>query len=107
GYGTIAEKLFGAMEVDRFLLEFDDERSGDFEPLRQVPRGKTVVLGLITTKNPVVESQDELCRRINDAARYIPIDNLAISPQCGFASVAAGNLITEQDQWRKLELVAS
>jgi 5-methyltetrahydropteroyltriglutamate--homocysteine methyltransferase len=106
GYGAIAEKLFGAMEVDRFLLEYDDERSGDFEPLRQVPRGKTVVLGLITTKEPRLESQDELRRRIDEAARYIPVENLAISPQCGFASVAAGNLISMDDQWRKLELVA-
>jgi len=106
GYGTIAERLFGAMEVDRFLLEYDDERSGDFEPLRQVPRGKTVVLGLITTKEPKLESPDELRRRIDEAARYIPIENLAISPQCGFASVAAGNLISMDDQWRKLELVA-
>jgi len=106
GYGTIAEKLFGAMEVDRFLLEYDDERSGDFEPLRQVPRGKTVVLGLITTKEPGLDSPDELRRRIDEAARYMPVENLAISPQCGFASVAAGNLISVDDQWRKLELVA-
>jgi 5-methyltetrahydropteroyltriglutamate--homocysteine methyltransferase len=107
GYDAIAEKLFGAMEVDRFLLEYDDERSGDFEPLRRVPRGKTVVLGLITTKEARPESPDEIERRIDEAARYIPIENLAISPQCGFASVAAGNLISMDDQWRKLELVAS
>ena len=106
GYGLIAERLFGAMDVDRFLLEYDDERSGDFEPLRQVPRGKTVVLGLITTKEPRLESRDELRRRIDSAARYIPLENLAISPQCGFASVAAGNLISVDDQWRKLQLVA-
>lgn len=107
GYGTIARRLFGAVDVDRFLLEFDDERSGDFEPLREVPQGKTVVLGLITTKEAKLESRDTLRRRIDDAARYVPIANLAISPQCGFASVAAGNLITRDDQWRKLELVAS
>jgi 5-methyltetrahydropteroyltriglutamate--homocysteine methyltransferase len=106
GYGAIAEKLFGAMDVDRFLLEYDDERSGDFEPLSKVPRGKTVVLGLITTKEPELESAEELQRRIDAASRYIPIENLAISPQCGFASVAAGNLISMDDQWRKLELVA-
>jgi 5-methyltetrahydropteroyltriglutamate--homocysteine methyltransferase len=105
GYGTIAERLFGAMDVDRFLLEYDDERSGDFEPLRKVPRGKTIVLGLITTKVPELESADQLRRRIDEAARYIPVWNLAISPQCGFASVAAGNLISMDDQWRKLELV--
>jgi 5-methyltetrahydropteroyltriglutamate--homocysteine methyltransferase len=107
GYDAIAEKLFGAMDVDRFLLEYDDERSGDFEPLRLVPRGKTVVLGLITTKEPRLESAEELGRRIDEAASYIPLGNLAISPQCGFASVAAGNLISMDDQWRKLELVAA
>jgi 5-methyltetrahydropteroyltriglutamate--homocysteine methyltransferase len=106
GYDAIAEKLFCAMDVDRFLLEYDDERSGDFAPLRKVPRGKTVVLGLITTKGPKLESSEELRRRIDDAARYIPIGNLAVSPQCGFASVAAGNLLSMDDQWRKLELVA-
>lgn len=106
GYDTIAEKLFGAMDVDRFLLEFDDERSGGFEPLKQVPSGKTVVLGLITTKTAKLESVDALRRRIDEAARYVPLENLAISPQCGFASVAAGNLISMDDQWRKLELVA-
>jgi 5-methyltetrahydropteroyltriglutamate--homocysteine methyltransferase len=107
GYGTIAEKLFGAFEAERFLLEFDDERSGDFEPLKQVPRGKTVVLGLVTTKVPALESADQLRRRIDEAARYIPLEKLAVSPQCGFASVAAGNLISMEDQWRKLELVAT
>jgi 5-methyltetrahydropteroyltriglutamate--homocysteine methyltransferase len=107
GYGMIAEKLFGAFEAERFLLEFDDERSGDFEPLKQVPRGKTVVLGLITTKTPALESEEQLRRRIDEAARYVPLENLAVSPQCGFASVAAGNLISMDDQWRKLELVAS
>lgn len=106
GYETIAEKLFGAMDVDRFLLEFDDERSGGFEPLKQVPSGKTVVLGLITTKTAKLESVDALRRRIDEAAQYVPLENLAISPQCGFASVAAGNLISMDDQWRKLELVA-
>ncbi|HWF10727.1 MAG TPA: hypothetical protein VG297_19805 [Bryobacteraceae bacterium] len=105
GYGAIAEALFGKIDVERFLLEFDDERSGDFEPLREIPRGKSVVLGLITTKNPRVEPLDQLRRRIDDAAKYVPIEKLALSPQCGFASVAAGNLISEDDQWRKLALV--
>jgi 5-methyltetrahydropteroyltriglutamate--homocysteine methyltransferase len=105
GYDAIAEKLFGRLDVDRFLLEYDTERSGGFEPLRLVPRGKTVVLGLITTKEPRLESQDELRRRIDEAARYVPLENLALSPQCGFASVAAGNLLSTDDQWRKLELV--
>ncbi|HVV43619.1 MAG TPA: cobalamin-independent methionine synthase II family protein [Bryobacteraceae bacterium] len=107
GYGAIARALFGAVDVDRFLLEYDDERSGDFEPLREVPRGRTVVLGLITTKWPQLESPDLLRRRIDEATRCIPLQNLAISPQCGFASVAAGNLISIDDQWRKLELVAA
>jgi len=105
GYDAIAEKLFSSLDVDTFLLEYDSERSGGFEPLRLVPRNKTVVLGLITTKEPQLESQDELRRRIDQAARYMPLENLALSPQCGFASVAAGNLISMDDQWRKLELV--
>ncbi len=104
-YDAIAEKLFHLLDVDVFLLEYDTERSGGFEPLRLTPRNKTVVLGLITTKEPKLESQDELRRRIDDAARYFPLENLALSPQCGFASVAAGNLISMDDQWRKLELV--
>lgn len=105
GYDAIAEKLFHKLDVDRFLLEYDTERSGGFEPLRLVPRGKTVVLGLITTKEPRLESSDELRRRIDEAARFVPLANLALSPQCGFASVAAGNLLSMDDQWRKLELV--
>jgi len=105
GYDAIAEKLFGALDVDVFLLEYDSARSGGFEPLRLVPRNRTVVLGLVTTKEPQLESQDELRRRIDEAARYFPIENLALSPQCGFASVAAGNLLSPDDQWRKLELV--
>jgi len=106
GYDAIAEKVFGLLDVDVFLLEYDSERSGGFEPLRLVPRDKTVVLGLVTTKEPKLESQDELRRRIDEAARFLPLENLALSPQCGFASVAAGNLISMDDQWRKLELVA-
>jgi 5-methyltetrahydropteroyltriglutamate--homocysteine methyltransferase len=105
GYDAIAEKLFGMLDADRFLLEYDTERSGGFEPLRLVPRGKTVVLGLITTKEPKLESQDEVRRRIDEASRYVPLEDLALSPQCGFASVAAGNLLLVDDQWRKLELV--
>ena len=105
GYETIAEKLFHKLDVDRFLLEYDTERSGGFEPLRMVPRGKTVVLGLVTTKEPQLESPDELRRRIDEAARFVPLEQLALSPQCGFASVAAGNLLPIDNQWRKLELV--
>ncbi len=106
GYDLIAERLFGSLDVDRFLLEFDDERSGGFEPLRFVPAGKTVVLGLVTTKDAKLESQDDLRRRIDQAARYVPLERLALSPQCGFASVVAGNLLSIDDEWRKLELVA-
>jgi 5-methyltetrahydropteroyltriglutamate--homocysteine methyltransferase len=105
GYDTIAERLFGSLNVDTFLLEYDSDRAGGFEPLRFVPRDKSVVLGLITTKQAQLEPVDTLRRRIREAARYVPLDNLAISPQCGFASVAEGNRISFDDQWRKLELV--
>ncbi len=107
GYDAIAEKLFGLLQVDRFLLEYDTERSGGFEPLRRVPKGKSVVLGLATTKEPKLESQSEIRRRIDEAARFVALENLALSPQCGFASVAAGNLLTMDEQWSKLELVVS
>jgi 5-methyltetrahydropteroyltriglutamate--homocysteine methyltransferase len=107
GYDAIAERLFGSLDADTFLLEYDSERSGSFEPLRLVPRGKNVVLGLVTTKQPQLESEADLTRRIHEAARFVPLENLAISTQCGFASVAAGNLLTMDQQWRKLELVVS
>jgi 5-methyltetrahydropteroyltriglutamate--homocysteine methyltransferase len=106
GYDVIAERLFGSLDVHRFLLEFDDERSGGFEPLRFVPANKAVVLGLVTTKDARLESQDDVRRRIDQAARYVPLDRLALSPQCGFASIASGNLLSIDDQWRKLQLVA-
>ena len=106
GYEPIAERLFGEIAADRLLLEFDDERSGNFEPLRYVPKGKTVVLGLITTKTPALEDLDMLRRRVDEAAKYVDLDDLAISPQCGFASTYLGNLLTEDDEKRKLELVA-
>ncbi len=107
GYDPIAERLFSSLQVDRFLLEYDTERSGGFQPLRFVPKGKTVVLGLITTKEGRLEPQDELLRRIEEASKYVPLEYLAISPQCGFASVAAGNLLSWDEQRRKLELVAA
>jgi 5-methyltetrahydropteroyltriglutamate--homocysteine methyltransferase len=106
GYDAIAEKLFGTLDVDRFLLEYDDQRSGTFEPLRFVPKGKTVVLGLVSSKVPQMENSTELAKRIEEASRYVPMENLALSPQCGFASTAEGNLITEDRQWAKLKLVA-
>jgi len=106
GYDAIAEKLFNALEVDRFLLEYDDERSGTFDPLRFVPKGKTVVLGLISTKRGGLEDPQSVQRRIEEAAKIVPLDALALSPQCGFASMAEGNLLTEDEQWAKLKLVA-
>ncbi len=106
GYDAIAERLFHELAVDRFLLEYDDARSGTFEPLRLVPKGKTVVLGLVSSKHPELERKEDLIRRINEAARFIPLDQLAVSPQCGFASTMEGNLLTEDQQWAKLQLVA-
>jgi len=105
GYEPIAEKLFNQLEIDRFLLEYDTARAGGFEPLRFVPQGKQVVLGLITTKEGRLETETDLLRRIDEAAKYVPLENLSLSPQCGFASGAAGNLISWDDQQRKLELV--
>ena len=105
GYDAIAELLFGQLEVDAFLLEYESERAGSFEPLRFVPRGKSVVLGLVSSKVPQLELQDQLTRRIDEASKYVPLENLSLSPQCGFASTLEGNLLTEDDQWRKLKLV--
>jgi 5-methyltetrahydropteroyltriglutamate--homocysteine methyltransferase len=105
GYDAIAEKMFNTLDVDRFLLEYEDERSGSFEPLRFVPKGKTVVLGLISSKLPKMEDKAQLIRRIEEASKYVPLENLALSPQCGFASVMEGNEMTEAQQWAKLGLV--
>jgi len=105
GYDLIAEKLFNQLNVDRFLLEYESERAGTFEALRFVPRSKSIVLGLISSKLPELESPDHLRRRIDEASRYVALENLAVSPQCGFASTMEGNLLTEDDQWRKLQLV--
>lgn len=105
GYDAIAEKVFAGVNVDRFLLEYDDDRSGTFAPLRFVPRHKSVVLGMVSTKRPQLESGDLLMRRIDEAARYLPLECLALSPQCGFASTMEGNLLTEDEQWAKLRLV--
>jgi 5-methyltetrahydropteroyltriglutamate--homocysteine methyltransferase len=104
-YDAIAETLFGGLKFDRLLLEYDSERAGGFEPLRFVPKGRTVVLGLITTKSGRLETVDELRKRIEDAARFLPLEQLALSPQCGFASGIAGNLLTEDEQWRKLAVM--
>ena len=105
GYDNIAEKVFGGLDVDRFLLEYDSDRAGGFEPLRFVPKGRQVVLGLVTTKVGALEKQDDLLRRIEEASRFVPMEHLALSPQCGFASVEQGNLLSWDEQQRKLELV--
>jgi 5-methyltetrahydropteroyltriglutamate--homocysteine methyltransferase len=105
GYEAIAERLFAGLNVDTFFLEYDSERAGGFEPLRFVPRDKTVVLGLVCSKTPVLEDVDTLCRRIDEAGRYFPIERMGVSPQCGFASTLPGNPLAEEDQWAKLSLV--
>ena len=104
-YDAIAEALFGGLHYDRLLLEYDSERAGTFEPLRFVPKGTVAVLGLITTKTGTVETVDELKRRLDDAARFLPLDQIALSPQCGFASGIGGNLLSEDEQWRKLDVM--
>jgi 5-methyltetrahydropteroyltriglutamate--homocysteine methyltransferase len=106
GYDFVAEALFGGLEVDGFFLEYDDARSGGFEPLRFVPPGKRVVLGLVTTKRPQLERKDDLKRRIDEAAAYVPMEQLALSPQCGFSSTVEGNSLTRDEQIAKLALVA-
>jgi 5-methyltetrahydropteroyltriglutamate--homocysteine methyltransferase len=106
GYDYVAEALFNELRVDGFFLEYDDARSGGFEPLRFVPKGKRVVLGLVTTKRPALESKDDLKRRIDEASRYVPLDQLCLSPQCGFASNLQGNLLTLDEEIAKLRLVA-
>jgi len=105
GYDFVAEALFGELAVDGFFMEWDDERSGGFEPLRFVPKDKTVVLGLVTTKRGALETKDELKRRIEEASKYVGVDQLCLSPQCGFSSTVDGNAITEEQQWDKLRLV--
>ena len=105
GYEFVAETLFSEFDVDAYFLEYDTERAGDFSPLRFAPKDKLIVLGLVTTKTPENDSKDDIKRRIDEAAAYVPVENLALSPQCGFASAARGNPITFDDQQRKLELI--
>ena len=105
GYEPVAEVLFNDLNVDAYFLEYDDERSGDFAPLRFVPDNKIVVLGIISSKFPELESVTDLARRIDEATNYMPIENMCVSPQCGFSSTSHGNEITEDDQWAKLQLV--
>jgi 5-methyltetrahydropteroyltriglutamate--homocysteine methyltransferase len=105
GYDFVAEALFSELDVDGFFLEYDDERSGGFEPLRFVPAGKTVVLGLVTTKRPELESAGDLRRRLDEAARYVPLDQICLSGQCGFSSTVEGNALTYDEQVAKLRLI--
>lgn len=107
GYEPVAEILFNEINVDGYFLEYDDERSGDFAPLRFVPEDKMVVLGIISSKIPQLESIDDLCKRVDDAAKYMPVDNMCVSPQCGFSSTHHGNILTHDDQWKKMELVVN
>lgn len=104
-YDPVAEYLLKRENVNAYYLEFDDERSGGFEPLKAVPANKKVVLGLVTTKSPVLEKKDQVINRIHEAAGYIPLERLYLSPQCGFASCEIGNKLTEEEQWAKLALV--
>ncbi len=107
GYDWISERLFQDINVNAFFLEYDTPRAGDFEPLQNLPDYKVAILGLITTKSAELEDPDELCRRIDQAARYVPLERLAVSPQCGFSSAVSGNPLTEEDEIKKLELVVS
>jgi len=104
-YDPVAEYVFAKENVDALFLEYDDERSGGFEPLELISEDKKVVLGLITTKTPELEDKEEIIKRIHEAAKYVPLDRLYLSPQCGFASCEIGNIITEEEQWAKLKLV--
>ena len=105
GYEPVAEILFNAINVHGYFMEYDSDRAGGFEPLRLVPKGKTVVLGLVTSKSGRLESKDEIKRRIEQAAKYIPLDQLCLSPQCGFASTEEGNILAEDEQWAKLKMI--
>ncbi len=105
GYEPVAGVLFNEIDADAYFMEYDSQRAGGFEPLRFMPRGqKIVVLGLVTTKSGVQESKDVVKRRIDEAARYLPLEQLALSPQCGFASTEEGNTLTEEEPWAKLQL---
>lgn len=105
GYAPIAPYLFDQENVSAYYLEFDDERSGDFEPLKYVSSNKQVVLGLVTTKKPELEAKDAVIRRIREASQYVPLERLCLSPQCGFASTEEGNKLTEEEEWNKLRLI--
>ena len=105
GYEPIADLMFNTLNIDGYFLEWDNDRSGGFEPLRYLPKGKTVILGLVTSKTGVLETRDALLRRIDEASKFAPLDQLCLSPQCGFASTEEGNTLAEEEQWAKLKLV--
>ncbi|MGH8635808.1 MAG: 5-methyltetrahydropteroyltriglutamate--homocysteine S-methyltransferase, partial [Burkholderiales bacterium] len=105
GYEPIAEMLFNTIKVHGYFMEYDSARSGGFEPLRFVPKDKAVVLGLVTSKTGTLESRDEIRRRIDEAAKFVPIEQLCLSPQCGFASTEEGNILAEEEQWAKLAMI--
>jgi len=105
GYEAVQEILFDKIKVHGFFMEYDSTRAGGFEPLRMVPKGKTVVLGLVTTKSGQLESKDEIKRRIDQAAKFVSLDQLCLSPQCGFASTEEGNVLAEDEQWAKLKMI--
>jgi 5-methyltetrahydropteroyltriglutamate--homocysteine methyltransferase len=105
GYEPVAETLFNAMPVDGYFMEWDTDRAGGFEPLRFLPKGKSVILGLVTSKTGTLESKDSIRRRIDDATKYADLDQLCLSPQCGFASTEEGNTLAEEEQWAKLRMI--
>ena len=105
GYEPVAEVLFNTIKIQTYFMEYDSDRAGGFEPLRFVPKGKMVVLGLVTSKSGTLESKDEIKRRIDEAAKYIAVDQLCVSPQCGFASTEEGNILAEEEQWAKLRMI--
>jgi 5-methyltetrahydropteroyltriglutamate--homocysteine methyltransferase len=105
GYEPVAEILFNEVNIQAFFMEYDSDRAGGFEPLRFVPKNKTVVLGLVTSKSGKLESKDELKRRIDQATKYIALDQFCLSPQCGFASTEEGNILADDEQWAKLRMI--
>jgi 5-methyltetrahydropteroyltriglutamate--homocysteine methyltransferase len=106
GYEFVAEKMFGGVDIDGYFLEYDTDRAGGFEPLRFIPKGnKMVVLGLVTSKSGVLEHKDAIKRRIEEASKYVALDQLCLSPQCGFASTEEGNVLAEDEQWAKLAMI--
>jgi 5-methyltetrahydropteroyltriglutamate--homocysteine methyltransferase len=107
GYAAVEDVLFNAIDVHGYFMEYDDERSGGFEPLQRLPKGKRVALGLVTTKRGELEGKDDLKRRIDDAAKHADLEQLSLTAQCGFSSTEEGNLLTEDEQWRKLELIVA